>query len=251
MLYGDRILRANVDIATGRPDGIGGNEHPLDHTMGVTLEHGAVHKGPRVPLVSVAYYIFGVTGGLTGETPLPSSGEACTPATAQFRLRNRLDHLLRAHPRQRLSQGCIAIPGDVVPDVFRVNLAAVTKHLPRLVHIERDQFGTGQHIAVVAVQQPLHQLPLQQRPRDDFRDILGGYFLVEYPVRVYGHHRGLGAETLTPGIPHLYAILQTMLFDLRQHFIPHIEGTMSAAPRGAYPDTSPPFFPVIDERLAI
>ena len=53
-LDGQRVFGPAVDVALGRADGVGGDEHALDHPEGVALQDGAVHERARVALVGVA-----------------------------------------------------------------------------------------------------------------------------------------------------------------------------------------------------
>ena len=53
-LHGKRILRPDVDVAVRRADGIGADDHALDHRMGISLDDRPVHERARVALVGVA-----------------------------------------------------------------------------------------------------------------------------------------------------------------------------------------------------
>ncbi len=52
--HGKRVLRPDVDIAVWRTDGIGADDHALDHRMGISFDDRPVHERARVSFVGIA-----------------------------------------------------------------------------------------------------------------------------------------------------------------------------------------------------
>ena len=77
------ILAADIDETFLCTDGIGADQQPLDHRMGVALHDDAVLVGSRLTLVSIADQVFGLLFALKSAAPLFSGGEGCTAAPAE------------------------------------------------------------------------------------------------------------------------------------------------------------------------
>ena len=93
MLDGDRILFADIDISVLAAHGIGAEQHPFHHGMGVAFQNGAIHKCAGVAFVRVADGILGTTIGLAGEFPFETGGETGAAAASEFGSLNLIDHL--------------------------------------------------------------------------------------------------------------------------------------------------------------
>ena len=65
--------------------------------------------------------------GLPGELPLEAGGEAGAAAAAQAVRSTSLDDLLRGHLGQHLGQRLVAVAGDVLLDLERVDDAGVAQ----------------------------------------------------------------------------------------------------------------------------
>ena len=94
-LDGQRVLGPAVDVALGGADGVGGDEHALDHPEGVALQDGPVHERARVALVGVADEVLLGGRDVEGDLPLLPGGEARAAPAAQ----PGLDHQCRRPPR--------------------------------------------------------------------------------------------------------------------------------------------------------
>ena len=56
-LYRKRILGTYINITILCTYCIGSDHHTLDHLVRITFHYGAIHKGSRVTLITVTYYI--------------------------------------------------------------------------------------------------------------------------------------------------------------------------------------------------
>ena len=135
-LDGDGVLGPDVDVALLRPDGVAGDGHGLQHHVGVALQHRAVHKGAGVALVGVAADVLDPLGLGRGKGPLLTGGEAAAAPAPQTGIQDALHHLLRGHLAEHLAQGHVAVVGDVLVDVLRVDDAAVLQRHPALLFVE-------------------------------------------------------------------------------------------------------------------
>src|SRR5579884_1673589 len=77
------IFCPNINIPLASTDGVGCNCHTLQHTMGIALQHAAIHKSARIALISIADDEFLRPAGLRNGAPLQAGGIACATTTAQ------------------------------------------------------------------------------------------------------------------------------------------------------------------------
>ena len=122
-----RILGAHVQIALGGPDGVSADGHALEHSVGITLKHGAIHESAGVAFVTVADEVLDPVGrgGGGGEAPLEAGGETGSAPAAQAGLGDLLHDLRGRHLREDLVQGLVAVGFKVVVDVLRADEAHV------------------------------------------------------------------------------------------------------------------------------
>ena len=102
---GDRVgvLRADVDVALARTDGVRRDRHALDEGERVSLDDHPVGEGAGVALVEVAGDELLVGRGLEHGLPLHAGGEPGAAAAAEPRVGDLLHDLGRRH-RQRPPQ---------------------------------------------------------------------------------------------------------------------------------------------------
>ena len=129
---GHRILGADVDEALAGADGIGRDGHALDDAMRIAFHHAAIHEGAGVALVAVADHILHVARGLGHRAPLQAGGIAAAAAPAQAALGDAVNHAVGRHLGERRQQRLVAVAGDVVVDLFRIDVAGVLQHHPDL-----------------------------------------------------------------------------------------------------------------------
>ena len=104
--------------------------------MRVAFQNRAVHKGTGVALVCVAAHIFLVRLVAGGKFPLQPCGEASAAAAAQAGIQHGLNDLFGRHLCQHLAQRRIAVEGDVLVDIFRVDDAAVAQRNAQLLFVK-------------------------------------------------------------------------------------------------------------------
>ena len=172
---GQRILGPAVDVTLVGADGLGGDDHPFQNGMGVRLQDAAVHEGAGIAFVGVAQDVFDVARRGGGELPFHARRESGAAAAAQTRIEDLLDDLLRRHFGQGLGHAGIAVPGDVLLDLLRIDEAPVSEHPQILQGEEGDLLHRGDDFRRdgFPVEQSLQDASLDQVFLDQFRDILG------------------------------------------------------------------------------
>src|SRR4030042_1934223 len=118
---------------------MGGDDHPLDHRMGVALQDHTVHKGAGVAFIGVANEILRPFLYLVADPPFPGSRKSGAPPATQPCLLYLLDNRHRIH-LQGLVQGEISSPGQVVLDIQGIDVAAVPEDQP-LFDLETRHLG--------------------------------------------------------------------------------------------------------------
>ena len=197
---GHGILSTNVDVTLGSAAGDTCDHHTLDHTMGVTLHDGAVHKGTGVAFVAVTNDILGgclLTGHLT---PLGTGRETAAAAAAQVGVQHFLDDVGGLHLKQSLFQSGIAADGQILQNGVCIHMAAVLQNLTGLTLIEGDLFLLFVDDAVLLIGQALHGLALNDGRVDDLVHI-GLLDLGEQPALRLDTHQGAHlAEAMAAGL---------------------------------------------------
>ena len=102
-----------------------------------------------------------------GDRPLAPGGKARAAAAAKARIRDRGDHLFRRRCLQAGGQRLVAVAGEVVVDVQRIDLAAVLEDDALLLAEIR---GRG---ARASIEPEFVQVRLVVVARDPFRERLG------------------------------------------------------------------------------
>ena len=93
--------------------------------MGIPLHHGAVHEGPGVALIGVAYHQL-FSSWLAGDgRPFEARGVPRAPAAPQAAAADRRHHRLGAAVLQHLGQLLVSTGLEGFLDRFRIDLTAV------------------------------------------------------------------------------------------------------------------------------
>ena len=197
-----RVLRAAVDVALARADRVARDRHAFEQAVGVALDDAAVHEGAGVALVRVADHVLGLPGRAAGELPLQAGRETGPAAAAQAGGLHLGQHLGRGHPLEHLAEGRVAVAGDVLADVLRVDHAAVAQRDALLLGVEGDLavVRDGPVLEGLLVGQALDDASLDQRFLDQVRHVLGLDLAVEDPLGVDHHDRAHGAEPAAAGL---------------------------------------------------
>jgi len=200
-LDGQGVLVADVDVSLMGPYGVGPDDHPFEHAVGVSLEEASVHVGPGVSLVGVADHVLGLPVGMPAALPFAACGEAPSAAAPQPRSLHLLDDLLRGHLKEGLRQGPVSPYGYIVLDrlgIYQTVRAEDEAHLP-LVEGDVLLIGDGFPGLGVLVQEPLYDPAAFDGLGDDFGYVLGFDPLVEDPLRFHHHQRPSFAEAVAAG----------------------------------------------------
>ena len=104
--------------------------------MGVALEDGAVHERARVALVGVAAHVLLALGLRGGKRPLAAGREARAAAAAKAGTGHHVDDLGGGHLAQHLAQRLVAVEGNILVDVLRIDHAAVAQRDALLLFVE-------------------------------------------------------------------------------------------------------------------
>ena len=165
-LDGQRILGPDVDVSALGADGVSGDGHAFDHAVRIAFQHAAVHERAGIAFVGVADDELLVACGLAGELPLSPGGEARAAAAAQAGNVHRFDQRLGVVLRDGLGEGLVAVAGDVVVDLLRVDHAAVAQE-DFLLPLEEVHVGRVGHGAAVGtlMREPLDDLARGRRAR--------------------------------------------------------------------------------------
>ena len=188
--------------------------------MGIAFESGAVHVSAGVALVGVAHHVLLALGLLLGELPLHSGGEACAAAAAETRLENLFDDLLGRHLEEHLLNRLVAVAGDVVFNLLRIDHAAVTQNDAVLLLVERDvRFGNKVRGLVGIVAETLNDTTLDEVLVDDLLHVLRLDLNVERTLGKDLDDRTLLAETKAAGRDNLNRGVETLRLQLSLEFI--------------------------------
>ena len=107
----------------------------------------AIHECAGVALVAVADDVLQVAAGLGHRAPLQAGGIAAAAASAQPALGDPWMTPLGVISVSAVEQGLVAVAGDVVVDLFRIDVAGVLQnHAHLLVEVLAQvalQFGNG------------------------------------------------------------------------------------------------------------
>ena len=184
--------------------------------MRVALQHGAVHEGAGVALVSVAAGVLLLGLGVGGELPLAARGEAGAAAAAQARSQHQVDDFLGGHLGEDLAKGGVAILGNVLVDVLGVDDAAVAQGDTHLLGVEGGLIeglgGVVIHHSLL-VQQALDNTALEQVLGDDFRHVLHGDAAVEGALGIDHHNGAQRAQAKAAGADDVYFLLKALGLD--------------------------------------
>ena len=133
VLYGNWILRPDINIPLVRSNGIRSNGHGFNDRMRISFQNAAIHKCAWIAFVCIAANVFlHLPPVSAGKFPLHSGWEPCTAPALQSAFQHCIDHFIRRHLRQHLVQCCIAVHCNVLLNILRINHSAVAQRHPCL-----------------------------------------------------------------------------------------------------------------------
>ena len=203
---GQGIFGPAVDVAVMGADGLGGDHHALQDSMGIRLENAAVHESARIALVGVAEYVLDVTGGLGCEFPLQSGRESGAAAAPQTGVQDFPDDVFRFHLGEGFGHSGVSVPGDVFLNFFRVDQTPVSQNAQFLKRKERDFLHGRNHRfrGGFPVQQTLQDSSLDQMFFHQFGNVILPDLHVDDPLGIDHHDGAHGAEAVASGFHDFY-----------------------------------------------
>ena len=117
-----RVLAANVQVATLAAGGVSGDGHRLDHGERVLLHEDAVLEGAGLRLVGVAHEVVRADRGPGHGVPLAAGGKGRAAAAHELRVDDLADDALRSE-LEGAAQRRVAAVGPVVVEAVRVDVA--------------------------------------------------------------------------------------------------------------------------------
>ena len=228
---GDGVLGTDVDVALVRVDGIARDAHGFQNGVGIAFQHGTIHERAGVALVGVADHV--LVGGLVdgSELPLEARGEAGAAAAAEAGLSDLFHDLLPGHLGEDLAKSGIAVHGDILLDVLRVDDATVAQRHTELGLVELDVLQGGQLdvlLVGIPVHQTIHDTALQEMLGSDLGHIGDLHPGIEGAIGIDDHDGAAFAKAEAAGAHDLDFILKIQLDDL----ILHGFGDLGAVRRG-------------------
>ena len=160
-------------------------------------------------------------------------GNPAPPRPRSPELFTSLDDLLGRHFGQRFGRGHVAVAGNILLDLLRIDEAPVAKRPQYLVLEERDIVHHGDRIfrRRRRVEELLDRSPLDEVLLHEERHILGLHQLVEDVLGVYHHDRALGAESVAPRQHDLDLVLEVTLDELCLEGVLDLERSVRHATR--------------------
>jgi len=151
------VFGPDIDIAvmgTGRD---GGDQHTLNHQMGIALHDAAIHESTGVPFITIADNVFDrilLPGNLL---PFPAGRITATATAAQVRLEYGLADRFRSQLKQRLAQRLVASMGDIVFNRIGIDRTALLEHDAGLLAVKGDIILAGKATIFSMVHQPFNR----------------------------------------------------------------------------------------------
>ena len=159
-----RVLGADVEDPLLGADGVGGDGQPLDHAVGVGLEHQAVHERAGVALVAVADHVATERAAARARTHLRPVGKPAPPRPRRPEAEIASITSLRREPLDAGPQRRVAAVGEGVVEAQRVESAAVLEHDAGRRSASATSLG-----ASAAREAPLPERRRRARPRSSER----------------------------------------------------------------------------------
>jgi len=222
----------------------------------IAFHQTAIHKGTRIAFVTVADDIFLVGFLLQGQCPLFTRGKTAAAASSQTRRCNFFTHLLGCHLGISPASRLITAACDIFPDIFRINITAISQLNTFLLGIERNFFLCVTNLAVcrIHIQQALDLAFVNQRSLDNLRRIFSLDFDIQDAFRFNRDQRAHLAEALAAAAGEVHADLvagqrcavvavidnlQTRRTALAQQGLEHPQGAVRHAARAGTDDDAP------------
>ncbi len=224
-----RILGADVDEPVRGADGVGGDDHALDHLVRNALQQGAVHERAGVALVGVADHVLLVARRLAAEAPLHAGREARAAAARAGRTRAPR----RSPPPATSSRGpWPARRSRRGPSRPRCSSGRRGRSWPAPRAAGRGRRGSSASGFTVplsaSVAEPLDGLAAAERGLDDLVHVLGLDAAVEVVLRLDDDGRGHGALAVAADVDDGHLVLQAGGVDLLAKRLLKLDGAAAS-----------------------
>src|ERR1700728_3860271 len=127
-LDGERIFRADIDVAFGRADGVGRDGHAFNDALRIALEHAAIHERAGIALVAIADDIFLGAFDFGDVVPLEAGWITAASTAAETAFGDLLDHRGRVHVGEGFHEPFVAAARDVFVDLFGIDVAGILEN---------------------------------------------------------------------------------------------------------------------------
>ncbi len=197
--------------------------------MRVTLEDGTVHKCTRVTFVCVAANILcDALSSVTGsELPLQTCRESAAATATETGINDFLDNCIRISLLGKdLTKSLITIMSDILINILRVDVTAVTKSnthllLKEVAIISRSILCRCSTV-MLRSHKTLYITALQKVLAYDLSNILRCYAIVHNAFRINYNDRTLGAKAEASCLYYFYfffkSLSRNLLFKLLENF---------------------------------
>ena len=192
-LHRNGILRTNINVSLAGTNGVTANGHGFNDGMRITFQQGTIHEGTRIALICVTGNVFLIRLAIVAKEPLLACRESAAATSTEAGIDDFLNHLLPGHFRKCLGQCLIAVKGNVLFNILRINHAAVPQGNTLLLPIETNliqcHIDAGFMGHMIHIHQVLYLASLQQVLRHNLIHVLYLDAAVESPFRVHNHYR--------------------------------------------------------------
>ncbi len=216
-LYGNRILRADINITLMRADCVARDCHCLENRVRVAFENGPVHKRAGVALVCIAAYIFCVIILIFSKLPFYARREARAASAAKPRSLDNIDDLLRIELGQTFDKSLISVASDILVYLLGIDNTAVAQSYAGLLLIE---VGIGQCLyrfvakRLFVIEQSFHKSALDNMLLYNLGNVVNAYAAVKSALGIDDYNRTYRAQTEAAGAYNKYVVLKIFLLNL-------------------------------------
>ena len=193
-----RILHAHIDIAFIGSDCRSSDHHAFHHTVRITLQNAAIHKGTRVSLVTVANDVFLVINLPASKLPLQPCGESTAATSTQTSFLIELTEFFRAVFLVSITSSKIAAVTNVFIHILRIQKSAFFERSTFLTRVEGDirHAPAVSAIGRIDVEQTIYRLALHDGLIHDLFGIFGLHMGIENAIRLDSDQRANLTKTL-------------------------------------------------------
>ena len=197
--------------------------------MRIGFQQTAVHVGAGVAFVAIADEVLRRLFLCPAHFPLDARGESRTAATAQPGARDLIDHLLGGQRRERQPHALVAVPGEIIVDLLRVDEPFVAQNHR---HLFMEKWNVRQRgDGLFRFGGDKHELLDGSALDDVLFDQSGGISGLEPSIESLVRHddgqRALAAEAVASSRDHAHLIAEALVGNFFVEGILEFEGAAS------------------------